>query len=755
MKKTRILCLVLALVMCLGLVACGGNNDKPNDNDNPNNNPSDNDNPNTPEGPQPPVDDGTLAADVYTMDAFDAAGYPEKSDEIYDKVLGEYYEYYQQALAEQDPNQRIAKMAIAEAKLLESGVLVPMQNNTVGQQVSKIVPHTHPTVSWGNDGDYRGYQNELIVNERPLTPAERGEVTKIWSQNIGTGNAYSAIKSYIEGLGLTFNDTLTSTYSTAPVTWDVMASIQSSTNEYVSLTFDGLLVYDNENVQQPGLAESYEISDDGLTYTFHLRKGVKWVTSQGAEIAELKADDFVAGLQHVSDTKAGTAWLVYCIENYEAYDNGEITDFSQVGVKAIDDYTLQYTLTEPTAWFITICGYTPLAPLCRSYYTSQGGKFGTEFDNSASDYVYGTTPDNIAYCGAFLITNYTYQNTIAFTANPTYYGGEGALKNITFRYVDGSDPLVAFNGFMDGLYPSFRVSSAVAEIASKTPAPDDPSMTILEKYAFSDHDSAIAIVNFNNIYRYSYANNFNDASAMRSPKTVVQAERTAAAMMNQNFRMALVTAFDRYSYYRAQLGETDTLGSATNSFVPGNFVALTADTTVDMNGTSQTFKTGTFYGEILQAAVDSDGFKVKVWDPEGSDGAGSSVGFDGWYNPEAASEYLDKAIEELAEQGILVNEDYPIYLDMPYDDYNTNLSAAEQALKQSYEKAFGNRVIINLIPGGDSDTVADANYNPEHGYHMNYDIGGNTGWMPDYGDAQSYLNCFLPNGDMDKAIGLY
>ena len=47
----------------------------------------------------------------------------------------------------------------------------------------------------------------------------------------------------------------------------------------ISPTWDGLLTYDNENIQQPGLAESYEVSEDGLTYTFHIRKGVKWVTS--------------------------------------------------------------------------------------------------------------------------------------------------------------------------------------------------------------------------------------------------------------------------------------------------------------------------------------------------------------------------------------------------------------------------------------------------------------------------------------------
>lgn len=86
---------------------------------------------------------------------------------------------------------------------------------------------------------------------------------------------------------------------------------------------------------QPALAESYEVSDDGLTYTFHLRKGASWVDSQGRKIADVTADDFVAGMQHMMDAQGGLEYLIEgIIVNASQYTPGEVTDFSQVGVKS-------------------------------------------------------------------------------------------------------------------------------------------------------------------------------------------------------------------------------------------------------------------------------------------------------------------------------------------------------------------------------------------------------------------------------------
>lgn len=703
------------------------------------------------------VVDNTPAAEVNTLENFDAANYGPESDEVYDLILGDFYALYQEALAEVDPSARMGKMAVAEAKFLEAGLGVPMQNNTGGSGISKVIPRSVPTVTWGFDQTYRGFKNLLVVNERPLTPDERAEATSLWSSKVGTGEAWQALVDWATEKELTLNDNITLTYSTTPQTWDMLGTAQAASGEVISPTWDGLLTYDNENIQQPGLAESYEVSEDGLTYTFHIRKGVKWVTSQGTEVGEVKADDWVAGLQHACDTKAGLADLIYgTVKNLKQYGTGEISDFSQVGVKALDDYTLEYTLETNAPWFLTLTGYSALAPLSRDYYTSQGGKFGAEFDSADSGYLYGTDPEHIAYCGPYLISNYTYQNTISYAANPAYWDAENVHnKTITRRYADGTDPLFGWNNFLDGTFYSVTVSSAVRPLAEQQASEIDPEKNYVEAYSYSSHESTTAIMNWTNVNRYAHSNLYNDASAMVSKKTVTDAQRTKAAMRNQNFRMALALSYDRFAYMSVIYGEENAYGQMTNSYVPGNFVTATKEFTVDIAGTATTFPAGTQYGEVLQAAITADGYPMKVWDPTGADGAGSSFSFDGWYNPEAAGEYLAKAVEELAAEGIEISAENPIYLDMPYDDFDTTGSAAQNAVKQSYDAAFGGMVIVNLVAKGDSDTGSDAAYNPTAGYMMNYDLGGLTGWGPDYGDAQTYLDTVIPNGYECITWGIY
>ena len=193
----------------------------------------------------------------------------------------------------------------------------------------------------------------------------------------------------------------------------------------------------------------------------------------------------------------------------------------------------------------------------------------------------------------------------------------------------------------------------------------------------------------------------------------------------------------------------------TNSYVPGSFVMSEKEFTIDINGTATKFPAGTYYGEILQAQINADGFPIKVWDPNGADGAGSSFGFDGWYNPDKAMEYLEAAIEELAAEGIEISEENPIYLDYVYSDYSTLGSAADNAYKQGIDATLGGKVIVNLVASGSDDNRSYAVYYNDFGYQANYDIGGQTGWGPDYGDPQTYLDTVIPYGYMNVNMGLY
>lgn len=765
--KKRIVALLLALCMVLALAACGGSGDTPATqapaSQAPGTQAPSDDTPGTPDTTDtpaaPPADNTPLMADINTQDAIDVEAESAASDALYDELFGEYVEYYDKALAATDLGERLGLMAIAEAKLLETGIVLPYENNAGNYAISRIIPHYGSSVSWGMDGDYRVLKSALIA-DRILTPDERASLTAKWGES-GTAQEYlDYVHQWCEENGITLQTTYTTTYTSGyePDVWDTLSTNKTAVGGPLSFTWEGLLAYDCKNLQQPALAESYEVSEDGLTYTFHIRPGMKWVTYQGTPITDVKADDWVAAVQHAADCGGDLSSVIACVANLPEYVSGEVTDFNEVGIKAPDDSTLVVTLSEPTPWFVTVLGYSAMAPMSREYYTSQGGKFGAEFDNSAADYTYGSDPQHIAYCGPYLISNWTYQNTIVYTKNPSYWNADAVtLDTITYLYNDGTDPLFSWNGFLDGtLNGGIGLGSAALEQAKAAKVPDDPDgATYFDKYAYVVLEDDTSFLNWVNVNRYAYAN-FNDESVMRSPQTQAQAERAAAAKLNHNFRMALALSRDRASVLAPSVGEELKFAALTNSYTPGSFIVAANDFTVDINGTATSFPMGTYYGEVLQAQLEADGYPMKVWDPAGNDGAGASYGFDGWYLPEEAAKYMDAAVEDLAAEGIEVSAENPIYLDYCYRDYSTTGAAMDQAMKQSIETALGGRVIINLIPSeGDSNNVSYAAYMGDNGYQFNFDFGGSSGWGPDYGDAQTYLDTMLPTGGMMQNVGLW
>ena len=672
----------------------------------------------------------------------DVAGdYDALSMAVYEHVLGEFYTYYTAAKEETNVSKRQALMAIAEAKMLGAGIFLPTTSQGGNYAMTKIAPYTNTPVLWGND-TYR-YHDRIVCNE-PIEAAHVQEMKAKWAELLGTGEYEAWVRSYLTEKGYTTKDTLNFYYDADPENWDVLATSNAADSEILVNTYDGLYEYDMENTLQPALAESYEVSEDGLTYTFKIRQGLKWVDNQGREVADVKADDFVAGMQHMMDVMGGLEYLVQgVIVNADEYINGEVTDFAEVGVKAVDDYTLQYTLCAPTSYFMTMLGYGVFAPMSRSYYESKGGKFGADLDTTAADYTYGKGPDSIAYCGPYLITNHTANNTIKFESNAAYWNVEGNnLKSMTFLYTDGSDPLKPYDDFFNGVVDSMGMTAERIEIAREKGT--------FDKYAYVSDTDATTYCGFFNVRRAAFAN-YNNAEVGVSPKTEEEITRTGAAMLNQHFRLALAMSIDRGAYNAQSVGEELKLTSLANSYTPGNFVFLAEDVTVEINGTETTFTAGTQYGEIVQAQLDADGVALKVWN-----GTASS-GFDGWYNPEACAAEMATAIEELAAVGIEVSAENPIYLDLPVrTDSSVNMNM-KQAMKQSIEAATNGCIKINLVEYATRDTYLDATYWYGAGNEANFDLNDGSGWGPDYGDPQTYLDTMLPEyaGYMTKSLGIF
>lgn len=670
-------------------------------------------------------------------------GYDETSTELYNEALGDFNDALATAKEAETVDERYALMAVAEGKLMESAMMYPLTSKGGMYAMYRMAPRTRDYTLWGSDQDR---YHQYIVTTDFIKAEDYNEMRAKWDELKGTGTYESWVKEYLAGKGYTLKDSFSMPYASDPVTWDGLAtSLAADTNAIIN-TYDGLMEYDVEGTLQPALAESYEVSDDGLTYTFHLRKDVKWTDSQGREVDTVKADDFVAGMQHMCDAQGGLEYLVQgVIKNASQYISGEITDFDEVGVKAVDDYTVEYTLEKPCSYFETMLGYTIFMPMSRSYYQSQGGKFGAEYDSSAADYQYGKDSNSIAYCGPYLVTNATAKNTIVFKLSDSYWNKDNVnIKTLTWLYNDQSDVTKMYTDAKAGTVDYVNLNTSTMETAK--------SEGLYDQYAVVSDTDATSFMAFYNINRTATAN-ANDGTTAKTTKSDEEIQRTNKALQNVHFRRAISFAADRGAYNAQQVGEDLKYTSLRNTFTPGYFVSLSKDTTIQINGTDTTFPAGTYYGEIVQKQIDADGVKIKVWDAENK----TSDGFDGWYNPENAVEELNTAIEELAEEGITIDESNPIQIEYPYPSAVEVYTNKANSYKKSVEAAFGGKVVINLVDAVDVDGWYYAGYYVNYGYEENYDVYDVSGWSPDFGDPCSYLDTMLPDyeGYMTKCFGIF
>lgn len=727
----RVLCALLALVMVLGFVGCKNNGD---DKTTP-----------APNNTTKPAESEVPATTVPTT-PLPTGDYNAMSAAIYDAQLGAFNTLYQAAKEEQNVSKRYALMAQAEAKLLEAAVLIPGTTNGGNYGLSRVAKRSASTVLWGNDSDR--FHNVLVTTEL-ISAEDQTHLKAMWNEVRGTGTYSQKATDYLKEKGYTLKDTYNMGYVSDPQTWDALATSRSADSEAIVNTYDGLVEYDNENEIKPALAESWEVSEDGKTYTFHIRQGAKWVDAQGREVADVKADDFVAGMQHMLDAGGGLEYLVEnVIVNALEYNTGDVTDFAEVGVKATDDNTVVYTLCQPTSYFITMLGYNVFAPMSRTYFESKGGVFGKDDYKAAVDagtMKYGQTVNDIAYCGPYTVTNHTAENTIVFEANPTYWNKDNiTIKTLTWKFNDGQDPTKAYEDTKAGTLDGCGLSSASLEACKA-----DGNF---EKYCTVSDTDATSFVLFLNLNRNAYAN-FNDETKAVSTMTDDQKKRTDAAMLNVHFRRAIGMGLDIATYNGQVVGEELKLNSVRNSYTPGNFVALEEDVTIEINGESKTFAKGTYYGEIMQAQIDADGVKIKVWDAENQ----TSDGFAGWHNPANAYEELQQAITELKEFGVEISKDNPIVMDLPYYSGADVYTNRAQTLKQSVEEALQGCVVVNLVSCADAKEWYYAGYYTESGKDANYTLYDVSGWGPDYGDPATYLDTMLGDGAgyMAKCLGLF
>ena len=242
-------------------------------------------------------------------------------------------------------------------------------------------------------------------------------------------------------------DTYNYVYSTDPTTFDYTVSSRTTNSTHYANFVDGLTENDQYGNIIPSLAESWDVSDDGLTYTFHLRKGVKWVDSQGNEKADVKAEDFVTGLKHAADAQSETLYIAATsIVGLADYANDPSSDFAKVGVKAPDDSTVVYTLVQPQSFFLSKTLYGCFYPVNADFLKEKGDSFGTP------------TADGILYNGPYTLANFTGESVIEYAKNDSYWDAKNVhLKDVKLTFYDGKDNASLYKGFDAGNYSIARV----------------------------------------------------------------------------------------------------------------------------------------------------------------------------------------------------------------------------------------------------------------------------------------------------------
>jgi oligopeptide transport system substrate-binding protein len=185
--------------------------------------------------------------------------------------------------------------------------------------------------------------------------------------------------------------------------------------------FEGLTRLGPGDVPQPGVAEKWEISKDGLTYTFHLRKDAKW--SNGDPVT---AQDFEFAWKRALDPKAAAeyAYQLYYLKNGEAFNTKKITDPEQIGVKAKDDRTLVVTLEGPCPYFLSLGYFPTLSPLHRKTVESNPEKWTLD-------------PKTYIGNGPFKMTKWVHNERMEFEPNSNYWDKKVVkLKKLTFLMVE-------------------------------------------------------------------------------------------------------------------------------------------------------------------------------------------------------------------------------------------------------------------------------------------------------------------------------
>ena len=503
----------------------------------------------------------------------------------------------------------------------------------------------------------------------------------------------SALLAACSSGGKNANQPVTYTYvfSSDPATLDYTVSGNSSTKQVTGNVIDGLLENDQYGNLVPSVAEDWGVSIDGLTYTYKIRKGIKWYTNEGEEYGEVKAQDFVTGLKHAVAKKSQALYLVQdSIKGLDDYINGKTNDFSTVGIKATDDYTLVYTLNNPESFWNSKTTMGVLAPINEDFLASKGDDFGKPTDVTS-----------ILYNGPYLLKSLTSKSSIEMTKNQNYWDkGNVFIDDIKLTFFDGQDADSLGRGFDEGHYPA---------------APLFKNSANYERFKEKYKDNIVYGQQRGGSY---YISTNIDRVAYNHTSKTTDEEKTSTkkALLNKDFRQALAFGADRKAAVSQVFGDEVAPRKLRTSFTPPTFVQIGDQS----------------FGQVTKAELDK---LDTAWSDVSLDDAQDSL-----HNVEKAKTKLEAAKKTLQADGV----QFPIHLDLPVSSTQTDFVRQAQSYKQSIEEALGVENVVVDIQQVSDDELGSMTVLATSKDNIDWDINPNSGWSPDYADPSTYLDAFDP-----------
>ena len=469
-------------------------------------------------------------------------------------------------------------------------------------------------------------------------------------------------------------------------TFNILYSQRAEDGENLTNLVDGLLEVDTDGKLVPGIAEEWGTEDGGLTWTFKIRQGVKWVDVNGNEKAECTAKDFAAGLEWVmnfhknnsSNTSMPLEMIKGAKEYYEytktlseeeafALNAEEGSKFREmVGLETPDDYTVVYHCITQKPYFDTLATYNSLYPISSAMVEELGGPAGVKSMNN----------ENMWYNGAYTMTSYIHNNEKIFTKNPLYWDTEcKRFDTVTIKMVESND--ISFQLYQNGEIDYVDLSEAHINTIAKD---------LSNKY----YDYMVPAVPSK--YSYQFHFNYNKKKEDGTPD-----KNWNTAIANEAFRKSWYYGLNLSDYWK-RTNAIDPM-VCENNFYTMKGLVYTTD--------------GTEYTELVKKEL----------------GLGETNGnTPARVDPAKAEEYKKQAIEELTALGVT----FPVEVDYYISASNQVALDSANVMAQAFSDGLGDDYVKFNIK-----TYVSSNRNEVVQPHLHSFV--TNGWGADYGDPQNYL----------------